>query len=546
MLTNIESVVTLEGLVERAWTVPFDVGRSPRGLGVSLTPPSFYDRHSPALIREGAILLAVGIDVNSSEAIELLRVAGIANAAAVVFKNDRPINEHLSAASDESGVALLGVRPEVAWEELYVMLQTAMVSPDATMPEAHGDDLFALANALAAMVGGPVVIDDPYMRVLAYSAVDRSVDDVRRDSILGRSLSPEWRKRLEDHGVFKQLWTPGQIVHLSGVPAEGFAPRIAIAIRSGTSILGAIWVAQGERGFDATTEKALREVAKSAVLPLLRYRLAHDVTDRARQNTVKSVLDGHASREILIRKLGFADRGYLAVIAVAVSENASDADILRSDLAQHLLELQMESLHAGGLASVLEGRILYILLQFETLPLKRDLEIAVKQSLASAGKVLHSSLQAGIGSLVTTLQAVPLSKNQSTEALDVLIRDKKYGAVAIYDDVRAHSLLASLTRILRDRADFGLTGLERLYALDQDQETEYLATLRAYFDAMGDVSAAASALHIHQNTFRYRMRRLGDLSGIRLADPVERFVVELHLRSGLYGLADSDVVRSYN
>jgi DNA-binding PucR family transcriptional regulator len=91
-----------------------------------------------------------------------------------------------------------------------------------------------------------------------------------------------------------------------------------------------------------------------------------------------------------------------------------------------------------------------------------------------------------------------------------------------------------------------LTGLERLYALDQDQETEYLATLRAYFDAMGDVSAAASALHIHQNTFRYRMRRLGDLSGIRLADPVERFVVELHLRSGLYGLADSDVVRSYN
>lgn len=122
-------------------------------------------------------------------AAEVVRAAGAGRAAALVFKVCRPIGEQLLVASDSAGVALLGVRPEVAWENLYGMLQTALVAPDAAMPEAHGDGLFGLANALAAMVGGPVVIDDPYMRVLAYSAVDGSVDSVRRDSILVRGLS---------------------------------------------------------------------------------------------------------------------------------------------------------------------------------------------------------------------------------------------------------------------------------------------------------------------------------------------------------------------
>jgi len=547
MTIDSDQPVTLEELVERAWTVPFNVDRSPRGLGVALSPPAFYDRLSPATVREGTILLAVGVDVCDPAAVELVRDAGAGRAAAVVFKSYQPIGEALLAASDQFGVALLGVRPEIAWEDLYVMLQTALVAPDATMPEAQGDDLFALANALAAMVAGPVVIDDPYMRVLAYSAVDWSVDSVRRDSILGRSLSVQWRKRLEERGVFRQLWTPGQVVRLDGVPAEGFAPRIAIAIRSGTSILGAIWIAQGERLFDETTERALREAANSAVLPLLRYRLVHDVTDRARQNTVRSVLEGHASREIVTRKLGFADRGYLSVVAVGVSSGMPDADVLRSELAQRLLELQIGAFHPGTLASALDGRILYVLLQYEVPPVPADLRMAVRRALAEVGRALSTTLQAGVGTLVTRLHAVPLSKHEATEALGVLVGDRVDGrTVALYDDVRAHSLLAALIRLLGDRVEFGLAGLEYLHSLDQQQGADYLATLTAYLDAMGDIAAAAQRLHVHQNTLRYRMRRLAELSGLRLTDPVERFVVELHLRCGLYGLNEPDVVKSYN
>lgn len=133
-------------------------------------------------------------------------------------------------------MALLAVHPEVAWEELYLMLQTAMAASQAPLTEVYGDDLFALANALAAMVGGPVVIDDPYLRVLAYSAVDGSVDHVRRDSILGRGLPEVWRSRLEDLGVFQQLWTPGVVVRGSPATRRATDPRIPLYNPCGCSV----------------------------------------------------------------------------------------------------------------------------------------------------------------------------------------------------------------------------------------------------------------------------------------------------------------------
>jgi hypothetical protein len=56
-------------------------------------------------------------------------------------------------------------------------------------------------------------------------------------------------------------------------------------------------------------------------------------------------------------------------------------------------------------------------------------------------------------------------------------------------------------------------------------------TLRAWLDHQGQVSAVAGALHVHAQTVRYRLGRLRDLFGDRLADPDARFELELALRA---------------
>ena len=44
------------------------------------------------------------------------------------------------------------------------------------------------------------------------------------------------------------------------------------------------------------------------------------------------------------------------------------------------------------------------------------------------------------------------------------------------------------------------------------------------------MTAAAKALYLHPNTFRYRLRRVAEVGEINLADPEQRFVAMLHLR----------------
>jgi DNA-binding PucR family transcriptional regulator len=51
-----------------------------------------------------------------------------------------------------------------------------------------------------------------------------------------------------------------------------------------------------------------------------------------------------------------------------------------------------------------------------------------------------------------------------------------------------------------------------------------------YLEAFGDIAVAAETLHVHQNTFRYRIRRIGDVFGVDLTNADERLVLWLQLR----------------
>ena len=56
----------------------------------------------------------------------------------------------------------------------------------------NGAGLFALADEIAGALGGPVSIDDPNWRLLAYSSTEyQAIDPLRADFILARK-PPDW------------------------------------------------------------------------------------------------------------------------------------------------------------------------------------------------------------------------------------------------------------------------------------------------------------------------------------------------------------------
>src|SRR5690606_16730091 len=218
-----------------------EVLAAPAGLDVQVDNVVIVDPEDEVEAYAGDLVLLIG--ARGAAARHLVRTAARQGAAAGAVKagpsgTRRSAAEEgalLRAAAGEAGVALLGVRPDVRWDQLQSLCRSvvddARLRVDADLGESPGD-LFSLAQTIAALTGGLVSIEDASSRVLAYSSGDE-VDELRRLSVLGRQGPPQYLALLREWGVFTRLRSGDEVVHIDEHPELGIRRRLAVGIRAG-------------------------------------------------------------------------------------------------------------------------------------------------------------------------------------------------------------------------------------------------------------------------------------------------------------------------
>jgi DNA-binding PucR family transcriptional regulator len=93
-----------------------------------------------------------------------------------------------------------------------------------------------------------------------------------------------------------------------------------------------------------------------------------------------------------------------------------------------------------------------------------------------------------------------------------------------------HAILALLRGLTAERPELLAGPVASLHRMDATGRSDYVRSLQALFDHGGDVPRAAESLSLHPNTLRYRVRRMRELTGLNLGDPIERLGAELQLR----------------
>jgi DNA-binding PucR family transcriptional regulator len=90
--------------------------------------------------------------------------------------------------------------------------------------------------------------------------------------------------------------------------------------------------------------------------------------------------------------------------------------------------------------------------------------------------------------------------------------------------------LLELAQVFRDTPRLMSRPVKRLLESDATSGTDYAKTLRTYLDCSRDSALTAERLSLHQNTLRYRLRRVKELFGIDLFDPDDTLTLWLSLR----------------
>lgn len=511
-----------------------DLVCAPRGLEIHIADVAIHDAVAPEVIAPSSVLLGVGVDAATKEAVDVVRRARDAGAVAVALKLDGEAQPPLRDAAAQAGVALLALPHEMTWGQAHSLMRTAVTSSLQAEDEDAGvplGDLFALANAVAAMVGGPVTIEDRRSRVLAYSTQGDGIDEPRRQTILGRQVPPDWLQRLEDAGVFKRLWA-GEVVSYQAGPGFDLRPRLATAVRAGDVILGSIWVAEGDRPLGEGAEDALREAARIAALHLIRHRASGSLERTSRGELLRSIFEGRSAVDAAAYELGVRPDDTFAVLAFQPSSVDEVEGSLERERALDLVALYGEAFRQRS-ALVQVGRTIYVLLPGPSPARPQRLVELARDIVHRAEESLGVRLRAGVGSIVTHLRDVPRSREEADRVLRALSDDPAAGDVADFESAHERVVLTELRDFASDRPHLRSRRVAALGRHDAEHGTSYIPTLRAFLDAFGDIPAAARRANVHPNTFRYRLRRLTEISGLDLGDPQERLLAELDLSLGL-------------
>lgn len=492
----------------------------------------------------GALVLAVGIPAGDLPG--LVREVGRRGAVGLVVRAPVVLTTDLSAAVDEARIALLGLRRGATWAQLTALLRSLLAEGDIGPAEAEtlgglpSGDLFAVANAIGALLDAPVTIEDRSSRVLAFSGRQDEADASRVETVIGRQVPERYARMLTDLGVFRELYREHRpvVVDPARLDEDRISKqRVAIAVRAGDEVLGSIWAAMDG---EVTPERsaALSDAASLVALHMLRVRAGADVQRRLRTDLVSSVLEGGAGARDALGRLGLAGRP-VVVLALALRHDSSvdhEPDPGGASSLQRAADALAVHLSAAVPASAVAvvGGVAYALVPLPgdgAEPEERADRLA-REFCERLGARLP--VVVGVGGVASDVSAIVASREAANRALRVLRDGVAPGtasrSVARLADVYTQSLLLELRDLAAARGERPVGPIARLLDYDERNDSGLAETLDAWLDANGDVRTAAAALFIHPNTLRYRLRRLEQVSGLDLSDPEQRFAAMLQLR----------------
>ncbi|WP_041782191.1 PucR family transcriptional regulator [Mycolicibacterium chubuense] len=454
----------------------------------------------------GDVLLAVGA-ASPAEAVAWARAA---RAVVVLTRDGTP------ETVPPGGPAVVVVDSAMPWSDFAAIVYGLVLEGRETESGRGPTDLFALADSLSEAVGGAVVIEDRLSQVLAFSRGQQDADPARAATILGRQAPADLRATFDAHGVFTHLAGSDDPMFVPGDARVGLTGRMVVAARAGRELLGSVWVACADP-LTGAQRRALADGAHTVALHLLRSRASADLERQVESELVIRLLESPADAATVASRLGLPPAS-LRVVALRAAQGGR----------RHAALLQAFEHATAGFGwsrpsrSALADTTVYTVLAAERAAVARDWVDALVATLPD-----EVTVQAGISAPAAATELAVAR----AEADECLALQEGTGSVTppAYDESWDDLVL----RRLRTAARSGRTPhrgvVAELRAHDSAHGTAYVATLRAWLQERGDPGRTAAHLGVHENTVRYRMRRMSELTDLRLDDAHKRFAMMIEL-----------------
>ncbi|WP_158542922.1 PucR family transcriptional regulator [Phytoactinopolyspora halophila] len=388
-----------------------------------------------------------------------------------------------------------------------------------------------LLDAVAERIGRPAVLEDRFLKLIAYSAHDRPLDEVREDSILRKHASTEVSRWLKEFGLAEAR----RPLRLPANPELHMLPRVCIPVLYKDRVLGYLWFVDSDSTM--TTDEIDVCVAEAEELgeQLHRESVASLFATARLADTMHMLLSDSAmtaEAATSLEEAGYltAGDGIVALVLQGIAHDGSTDVDIEDPLAQAMADFRR--LVRRGQALDLVSRDHCVVVMSCTSDDDPHLHERVNTAVAMAQSSLAASpspvsLVAGIGSRRTRLEDAVHSFREARMSVDAALQLPGVGDIVYWSHLGVHQIVVKLAA-LGEQVPVVHRGLGRL--LGDPDTLPLLETLETYLDVAGNAQVTAERLNLHRTSLYYRLQRLEQLAHTDLKNGVERLSLHLALK----------------
>jgi sugar diacid utilization regulator len=389
------------------------------------------------------------------------------------------------------------------------MLRRAAALEDRLMNLVlEGADLNQIATAVTELTGKPCSIHDAEYRRLAHAAPEGEVVPRVLDSVA-----------LQDPAVREALagLTARRPSIIPPIPAAGVHRRGLVAlVRVGNADCGYLVLTEYRSRFGAQDAIVARRTATIIALELSGKRRAAEADSHAVEALARDLLHGSDDVGSLSRR---ADYHGLAlsephhVVLLSLRDQAVQGRISGRRIAEAFAEAAP---HLRAFVADVEKDVA-IVLERPDAPNANDAIRLLKEIVEQVVQVLapEATVTAAISTVCRGAADYPGAHEQTRQISRGISTFGAPGQVHILaaDDLGAGRLLLATA----DRSEADRFVRDTLGALLDEQDAgihDLFVTLQAFFECSRSVRRSATSLGVHENTVRYRLSRIDELTGL--------------------------------
>jgi sugar diacid utilization regulator len=426
-------------------------------------------------------------------------------------------------------------QPAVVLDEKAVQRENALLRELVTVYQhltgltLQDADVSTVLQLLARRTAATVAVVSRGLEVMAAAAPDVAEDDVAkqvRDYVAGRRLGTVLNSTAQTRRSLR-------------LPDSGGSAGVIVApILVGDDVPAYLLTfgTAEQRDLGDMSLLVTEHAATICGVILGRERVIAAAARQVRDDLVEGLLlgAGHGNGEVgrWARHLGYDATREHRILAVAI-ETTGSAGAAGSAVAlwkrvataiDHFFATRM----AGAIIAVRDGEVVIVVPDRDgQAPPSAE---ASRLSTACVARMRdlfpEAVVTVGIGGSCQDPAEIARSYGQARRTIDAVVRLGRQGQVVAFEDLGIHRLLLQVPDLAELRS-FATEILGELRRQDPQRGAELLATLACYFRENNSPQRTAQSMHVHPNTVAYRIRRVQEITGLRLDTYRDRLMAQV-------------------